>query len=237
MMNAPSVRAPAFVVVACNTLEDEIHKAQTEAGLAYPVVWLEAGYHNQPDRLRAHLNEALGRIKGADRVLMALGHCGGACAGLEAFDFELVIPRTDDCLSLLLGSLEARQRASKEASTYFLTAGWLRHTENLITSFERDRVAFGRERAERIYQIMLKHYQRFGFIDTGTYDLDQAAGLTRPLTELLPIATGRLPGNLAWLGRLLTGPWNPDEFIIVPPGGRLTAELWHWAEECAPQLS
>lgn len=227
-------RPPA--VLCCNTLEDELGLVLAEVGPDYEVVWLEAGYHNRPAKFRDQINEILGGLGETERVILALGHCGGAVRDLDPRPFELIVPRADDCLSLLLGSLDARQRASKQAATYFLTAGWLRHTENLITSFHRDAEHFGRERAEMVYRIMLKHYRRFGFIDTGAYRLEDQNGRVRPLTDLLDIKVERLPGDLSWLRRLLTGPWDEERFIIVPPGGRLTEAEWNWPGGVVPQL-
>ena len=159
------------VVLCCNTLEDELRLALDDTGLDYPVIWFEGGLHNHPERLRDHINDTLAGLQGVGRVLMALGHCGGACAGLKNFDYELIIPKADDCLSLLMGSMDNRQRVSKLCPTYFLTAGWLRHTENPITSFRQDGGLFWRKRAERAFRIMLKSYQRIGSNDTRATDL------------------------------------------------------------------
>ena len=224
------------VVFSCNTLEVELRLALDDAGLDYPVVWLEGGLHNHPERLRDRLNEALAGLGGAGRVLMALGHCGGACSGLKNPGYELIIPRADDCLSLLMGSLEIRQRVSRLCPTYFLTAGWLRHTENLITSFSRDCGHFGRERAERAYRIMLQHYRRLGFIDTGAYDPAEEELKTAPLAGLVGLNLERLPGSLAWLKRLLTGPWDGGEFIVVRPGQGLGPQAWSWLGGSVQQL-
>lgn len=219
------------VILCCNTLENELNLALGDTGLDYPVVWLEAGLHNQPERLRVHIRETLEACAGGRpiaRALLALGHCGGAVSCLGPYDFELVLPRADDCLSILLGSIELRREASQRAATYFLTEGWLRHTENLITSFNRDQELFGRDRAERLYRIMLKHYQRFGFIDTGTYNVEAAMEKTLPLVELIGIKNDCLRGDLGWLRKLLTGPWDERDFIVVPPGKILTDADWGW---------
>lgn len=220
------------VILCCNTLENELNRVLGETGRDYPVVWLEAGLHNQPDRLRNHIKETLDACCGSRgtlaRVLLALGHCGGAVSRFGPFDFEMVFPRADDCLSILMGSVASRRQASEGIPTYFLTDGWLRHTENLITSFSHDQELFGPERAERVYKIMLKHYQRFGFIDTGTYKLESAMKATLPLADLIGIRNERLVGSLDWLRRLITGPWNEDDFIVIPPGGRLEDEDWAW---------
>lgn len=220
------------VVLCCNTLENELNLVLEESGRGYPVVWLEAGLHNQPERLRAHIDEVLKSLdSGAGapgRALMALGYCGGAVSRLGPFDFEMIMPRADDCLSILMGSMESRHKASGLSATYFLTEGWLRHTENLITSFSHDQDVFGRERAERIYKIMLKHYRRFGFVDTGSYNLQAAMEHTRPLADLIGIKNERLPGSLSWLRKLITGPWDKKDFIVIPAGKTLSSDDWGW---------
>ncbi len=219
-------------ILCCNTLEDEARLILGEAAPALQIVWIEAGLHNRPDKLRAHLNQTLSEIK-AQRVLMALGHCGGACAGLKTFDFELVIPRVDDCISLLMGSMKKRRMAGTGAATFFLTAGWQRHSESLISNFARDSARFGPEKARRIYKMMLKHYDRFGFIETGAYDPGAEEEKIAPLAGDLDIALARLPGDLDWLERLLKGPWPASEFITVPPHSELLASDWDWLGETA----
>jgi hypothetical protein len=218
------------VILTCNTLEDEISLCLKKSGLAAPVIWVEAGMHNQPDKLRAHLNQTLKELK-ASRVLMAMGHCGGACVGLTTGDFEMIIPRTDDCLSLLMGSMEKRKEAGGSAATYFLTAGWLRHTESLPEAFARDSARFGETKARRIYTIMLKHYRRFGFINTGAYDQDTEEKKIAPLAEMLGISLASLEGDMSWLQRLLSGPWPSSEFITIPPNSSLEMSDWDWLGE------
>jgi hypothetical protein len=48
--------APAGgVVLACAMLEDEVALAMRRAACALPVVWLERGLHERPEKLRAEL--------------------------------------------------------------------------------------------------------------------------------------------------------------------------------------
>lgn len=43
------------VVIACEMIEDEVRKAMENTGADYPVIWVERGYHNEPDDLREEL--------------------------------------------------------------------------------------------------------------------------------------------------------------------------------------
>lgn len=212
------------VIIACDTLEDELKGLLAELGRPYPVTWLEAGLHNRPEKLRAQVNEALAGLD-CRRVIMALGHCGGACAGLKAGPAEVVLPRTDDCLSLLMGSMERRHAC---AATYFLTAGWLRSPECLPLAFARDSAKFGPARALRLYKAMLKNYKKLGFVETGAYDVAAEEAKMAPLANQLGLPMGRLAGDGAWLRRLITGPWDGPGFLVVKPHGELTEAQWAW---------
>jgi hypothetical protein len=37
----------------------------------------------------------------------------------------------------------------------------------------------------------------------------------------------RLPGDLAWLGRLVQGAWTEAEFVVAEPGQRIAASYDH----------
>ena len=113
------------VLLACRTIEDEVLKAAAETGFAGEVRWVESGLHNRPEVLRAVFRRSSTGIDGAGTVLLAFGYCGNSVVGLTAGDFRLVIPRADDCITLLLGSCARRQEISSEVGTYFLTKGWL----------------------------------------------------------------------------------------------------------------
>lgn len=43
------------VVIACEMIEDEVRAAMESTWADYPVIWVERGYHNEPDDLREEL--------------------------------------------------------------------------------------------------------------------------------------------------------------------------------------
>ena len=45
----------AAVLLACQMLEDEIQRAVQRTGAQMPIVWVDAGLHEYPDRLREEL--------------------------------------------------------------------------------------------------------------------------------------------------------------------------------------
>lgn len=211
------------VLLACRTLEDEVGKAVRETGFSGEVRWVESGLHNRPEVLRRRLQEELDRVEGAGTVLLAFGTCGNAVVGLSARGFLLVFPRADDCITLLLGSCDRRKEISSEAGTYFLTRGWLEHETSLWAEHQAAVRKYGTARAERLLRTMLAHYTRLAVVETGAFDVDSFVERTRPIVAGLKLEHAIVPGTLAYLGRLLTGPWE-GEFVTVGPGETVTVE-------------
>ncbi|MDR2935474.1 MAG: DUF1638 domain-containing protein [Candidatus Adiutrix sp.] len=213
-------------IVACETIRDELISALSRLGLNCPVVWLEGGLHNSPARLRARLAEVLAEADGrCERLLVTLGYCGGGVNGLKTGGYTTVLPLADDCLSLLLGSMAAR-KASALIPTYYLTAGWLRHESNMVKDYERLVARHGRAKADRMAKLMLRHYRRFGLVDTGVYYFKRLMGRVGPLAERLGLSVESLPGDTSWLDRLLQGPHETGDFLVLPPRTELTFEHW-----------
>ena len=86
-------------------IEDEIN-AMLERGGAGPgnIVWMERGYHEDPDNLRRVLQEEIDKAagRGFTEILLAYGLCGNGTAGLVSDKAEIVIPRYDDCVNMML---------------------------------------------------------------------------------------------------------------------------------------
>jgi hypothetical protein len=211
------------IIVSCKTIRNEVKKAITETGVAYPVIWVESGLHNWPDKLRAKLQEQISCIDNVEYIIMAFGYCGNSLLGIQSPNAKLVIPRVDDCISLLLGSKQMRQQLSAEMGTYFLTRGWLEDEANIIKEYERCIERYGAEKGKHIMKIMLENYRRLALIDTGAYCLDDCSSRTYDFACKLDLQYEIVPGSLRLIKKLLTGPWD-EEFMIMPPGQALTLE-------------
>ncbi len=211
------------LLIACRTLEGELDLAAREAGIAHPVRWIEPGLDVRPDALRSKLQEELDRVEAIERVLLAFGYCGHALLGLRPAGFELIFPRADDCISLLLGSTDRREAIAGEAPTYFLTEGWLDHESNLWTDYQRAVATMGTERARRAFSVLLGSYTRLGVIDTGACPLARLTERTRGIAATLGLEHEVIPGSTRYLRQLLAGPWG-EEFVTIRPGGTVTLD-------------
>lgn len=212
------------VLLACETIKNELELAMNKTGIDYPIIWVESGLHNYPDNLRERLQKELDRLNDYDYVLLAFGFCGNAVIGLRAGDFKLVVPKVDDCISLLIGSEDRRREISNCSATYFLTKGWLDNEKNIWVEYQHSVERFGRERTEKLFKTMLNHYYRLGVIDTGAYDFDRFVERTKEIADTLGLELFSIDGKLDYFKKLLIGPYDDRDFLVVHPGKEITYE-------------
>jgi hypothetical protein len=213
--------------VACETIENEIKDLFLSLNLNYPIIWLEGGLHNSPERLRLRLQTILDEVNGTCKtLLLSLGYCGGGVSGLVTGNYDTVIPMADDCLSLLLGSMEKRVEVSNPI-TYFLTEGWMKHENNIVSDYERTKKKYGKDKADYLNRLLLKNYQRFGLICTGCFNEEQVTSKIEQLACCLGLSVDNLPGDLSWLKSLLVGPHDdPTRFLKIDPKSEISFDSW-----------
>lgn len=207
------------VILSCNTIRAELDQMIEKVHCDYPVIYLESGLHNDPKKLNAAIQKVLDRLSNVERVLLIMGFCGNAVVGLKTNKFNMIIPKADDCLTMLLGSMDRRKEVQREKTTYFLSKGWLdmydEVEKGMVDSLRSMENRYGKERAERIFRALYKHYERLGVIDTGSFDIESIVSKAKPHSELLQLPMEIIPGTMGFLERFLTGPWDSKYFITI----------------------
>lgn len=209
------------VVLSCRTLELELSEAMRRAECQYPVIWLEAGLHNVPARLHAALEQALAQCACYSHVLVAMGFCGNALIGLNTRHLQLVVPRVDDCISLLLGSMQRRLSLNSEGLYYF-TEGWLKGERTLLAEYRHAAEKYGEKRAQRVLSAMLHNYRKAAAIETGCGADAWTKQQTKAAACELGLSYCELHGTLDYLLDLLTGNWPAERFLCFPPQTQIT---------------
>ncbi|MFV0528047.1 MAG: DUF1638 domain-containing protein [Lachnospiraceae bacterium] len=209
------------IIVACKTLENELTAAMKASGCSHEIRWIESGLHNVPRKLHSTLQNTLDQGRGYDTVLLVMGFCGNSVAEIRTHDFTLVMPRVDDCISLLLGSVTQRMQQAASGSTYFLTEGWLEGERNIWKEYEYTMEKYGPELGQEIFDTMFQHYQNLALIDTGCFDMSKAIAETKEIAQKLELNYVQLSGTISYLQELLSQTWDPERFIVVAPHSQL----------------
>lgn len=209
-------------ILSCRTLEPEVRLAMEKCGCGFELEVLQENNHDVPARLRQNIQKKLDSMEDVDRVLLAFTTCGGTMVGLQTGNYELVIPRLDDCLSLLMGSMARRKEVLEGGFGLFVTKSWLENENNTAAQLERIRSKYPEARAKKIIEVMYGNFDSFNVIDTGAYDVHTVLPRTEALARQLGLKHRIVPGTTGYLEELLQGPYDPQRFIRIPPHTTVT---------------
>jgi len=154
------------MMLACSALRREITLIMEEENLHYPVFYLPDELHLTPEKLNAYLCDFIPRLTGVDYLLLPMGRCGNGTAGIPSGEATIVLPKCEDCISLLL-SRENLASVERPKYSYFFTDSWLDTSTSFLREFEHSLDKYGQSRGERVIRAMYKNYKYFTYIDTG----------------------------------------------------------------------
>lgn len=220
IVSGPSGRAK---VIACATVIEELAPFLPEDVERQA---LDFGLHVRPAALRTTLQAEIDASTGVDVILLGYGLCARAVLGVRARNATLVLPRVHDCIALFLGSHDAyTDEVRREPGTYYLTTGWIAVGDSPFEQVQRLAEQYGPERARRMVNLMLRHYTRLAFINTGAYAREPFRDYARRTANEFGLRFEEIAGSPGLARKLVHGPWD-DDLVVVPPGDEITPEAF-----------
>jgi hypothetical protein len=213
--NAVNENPEKIKVIVCAAVIEEI--GSLPSGMELKV--LDFGLHIDPKKLKKAIQQAIDETRSpVEVIVLGYGLCSQAVVGLLSQTFSLIIPRTDDCIALFLGSVEAyRQQNLNAPGTYYLTKGWINAGENPFDEYNRLEQVYGAQRARDILNQIFKNYTRICLINSGHYNMDACREYARYYAQKLNLRFEEIPGSDCFMKALVNGPWD-HRFVVVPPG-------------------
>jgi len=228
-------------LIACEILYREFCAAIARSVNKIDLEFLPKGLHDIGQQgMSAKIREAVGQVDPSQygAILMGYGLCNNGLMGLTATKIPIVIPRAHDCITLFLGNKERYlQYFQSRPGTYFQTTGWLERGSSIgqyrpdmvqyrgmSQTYEELVAKYGEDNAQFLYQQLCdttKNYGQFTFIRMGIEPDDRFEQQAQAQADSRGWKFEVLEGNLGLVERLLNGPWNEDEFLVVPPGHRV----------------
>lgn len=232
-------------LISCNVFFRELSYCAATSPHTIDAEFLELGEHVNSGRLREQLQSRIDAAgndsKGYDAIILGYGLCGNAAAGLQAREIQLVIPRAHDCCTILLGDKEMfKTHFSDNPSTPFTSIGYLERGDYFLRedggighgdSWAELVRQYGEEDARYIWDAMHPKIEgqreRAVFIDIPETRDPEKIAECRGKAEAEGKEFVVLPGNLSLMRRLVCGPWDEEDFLIVPPHAVITP-LYDW---------
>jgi hypothetical protein len=231
----------ATKIIACEVMKEELLAVVPMADVEFQ--FISMGLHKYPDKLRAELQTLLDDSAGYPRVVLAFGLCGGAARDLKPSGFTLTIPRVHDCIPLLLGSRERFDRLSKEEKgTFYYTRGWIdgmkkaNGDQSILSEYKRIKEKFGELKAISVIKRMYAAYTRILYIKTGVPEDGACMRRSVEIAGLLDLRHEVTTGDPGYMGRIVNGPYDDQDFINVSPDGILDEAHFMSLGNMAPQF-
>ena len=216
-------------ILTCSALTYYVNAAQKKMKTNYPVIEIDRNYHDRPKILRTLVEEALAKFPAdIDTILVAMGACGNCWEGM-VIDKKVVIPRMDDCVTILLHKNDEWHPNLKKPGHFYQIDEDNDHFL-LTTIYKKAVEKYGERRAKRICNIMFESYTNVDVVDTGVFDCHTEDFVTKMQREadFIHVPLGYVEGSNIVIEKLVSGNWD-DQFVIVEAGtmieGRMFLEI------------
>ena len=216
-------------LIACKTIEKEVEAILEQYSISMDYIfYVASGLHNSTMRLQEAVKKEMEKLKelDVDRPLLCFGLCGNMIDGLETGNYETILPKTDDCITLLLGSRKRRKDLDDRERGYFLTKGWLQGEANLHKEYKDAIAMYGQKTADEIYQEIFDGYTCLSLIDTGQNDFEGFYEEGKEIAKDFGLKPTRIEGEMDWLTGYLMQDIERleknDRIVIYPPYSRMS---------------
>jgi len=230
MSETTSISRPV-VILACQVFEHWLENILPDLpGWGEKITFFDYGLHKIPKNLRNTIQDAIDGLDQPSLILLGYGLCGNGLNNINAGKHFLLIPRTDDCIAILLGSYKAYMREmDKDPGTYYLSKGWLESATNPLQEGQELEKKYGPEKAAWLMDYQYHNYKRLMMVARNADELDHYRSRALEVAEYCArwgMRYEELVGSDDFLQNLVEIAINieklNDDFLLIPPGGTLT---------------
>lgn len=230
-------------VISCQILYREMSMAIAMSPNHTTVTWMSQGLHEKPEHMPLALQAEIDHLEQLlsagdlrhppEAIVMGYGLCSNGVVGLKARSIPLVIPRTDDCIAMFLGSQKRYLELFHQyPGTYWLNGGWIEEAKLPSTEgYQQMRREFvelyGEENADFLMESGIgwgwtKNYRTCGYIRPCGYENPDWRQQAQEFADTYGWELFEADGSNRLLQKLLSGDWN-EEFVVCQPGETVLA--------------
>ena len=223
-MTAIQLHPDHTIILSCSSLLLHVEAAQTKMHTRFPVITLDRRFHAEPTQMRSRIIETLGSFPAScETVLVAMGYCGGSWNHI-LLSRRVVVPKVDDCITLLLHTDDTPHGNLKEPGHMYF-----RDCDTGAYSIEgmKEEICrtYGTEFGTSIFGSWFQNYTNADIIDTGVYDCYSEEYVTEAQknADLIRCSLGYVEGSNRILEKLVSGQWDA-QFVVLESGQEMTEQ-------------
>lgn len=226
-------------LITCEIFFREVCYFAAKSEEILDVIFLPKGLHDLGgEKMREILQKEIDKADEKDysRIILGYALCNNGTVSLMAEKTPIIIPRAHDCITVFLGSKEKYQEYFfKNPGTYFHTSGWIERGEPEGQYFDsqlgpkqllEDYIKkYGEENGRYLWKTLNpeKNYSKIAYIYLDIPVLPDFHDLSKKVANEKNWKWEEIKGDPKLFEKLISGPYNKGEFLIVPPHHKIIA--------------
>ena len=202
---------------------------------------LDYGLHRVPVKLTDGVQAAVDAVEQPSLIVLGYGLCGNGLRGIESREHTLLVPRTDDCIAILLGSYrEYMRQFQAESGTYYLTKGWLESGSDPLREYLEYSARWGEETAMWLMDQQYSHYKRIALVAPNAEEMAQYRDRAKEVAQFCErwgMTYEEVLGSDNYVEGLIRAATQlrdtgvlPDaavaDYLVIPPGSQIEQAMF-----------
>lgn len=197
------------LILACPTIKAELYHAMKDCKYEADIFFMPKELHSDPKLLKEYLQNKIDSNVTYGKIVICASGCGGGTSGLKVHNAELIIPRTRDCLDVLLSG-NCVADIQRNIKGVFFTESWMEYARSSAIDYNYVIAHKGKEEGEAYLKDLYGSCKEFYVIDTGCYSLQPVIDYLTPLVELIGGTIEIVSGNFGILRKIAAGNFDSD---------------------------